>query len=126
MHSSLYSNGGGSILVLLFSGLLSFFKLSSTIVVLVSWICRKVRGVKNTIFGIHLVFSPRKNEKGSYDELESDASQGFCDRIIVSAFSGNFLLFCFFGFLLCTDFRRRRSLLFFCAGSVILYMICSG
>lgn len=44
---------------------------------------------------IHLVFSPCKNEKGSSDELESDASQGFCDRIIFLPF----LVFVFFFFL---------------------------
>lgn len=68
MHSSLYSNGGGtgssSILVLYFLGLLSIFKLSSTIVVLVSWICRKERGVKNIIFAFTLYFLLAKMKKG--------------------------------------------------------------
>lgn len=68
MHSSLYSNGGdtrsSSILFVLFLELLSFFKLSSTIVVLVSWICRKVRGVKNTIFAFTLYFLLAKMKKG--------------------------------------------------------------
>lgn len=74
---------------------------------------------------IHLVFSPCKNEKGSYDELESDASQGFCDRIIVSAFSGNSLFFFFFWFSSLYRFQMPQ-LIVLSAGSVILYMICSG